>query len=86
LHHRKPNNVVAAANESGDLVGKRLERLAMLPLVARPGIDRGRPVSDMSVTKDDAQHMGWKSNIAEQCRYRAAQVVSVPSRRAGEPM
>ena len=42
--------------------------------------------TDMGVTKDDAHHMGRKAKIAEQCRHCPAQVVSVPSRRAGEPM
>ena len=85
LHRCQQNNIVAG-QEAIDLVGECLECIAVLPLVTRTGVDRGGTVGDVRVTENDTDDMWRKSNIAQQCCHGAAEVVSVPSRRGGQPM
>ena len=76
---QKSDDVRAAGYNSIDLICKRLESLAMLPLIARPGIDRRCALRDVSVTKNNAHNMRRKTQIAEQCCYGTAEIVSVPT-------
>ena len=58
----------------------------MLPLITRPGIDRRCALRDVSVTKGNAHNMRRKTQIAEQCCHGTAEIVSVPTRCAGQAM
>ena len=75
----EPHDLFVTCYETVDLVGKRLKGLAMLPLIARPGIDRRCALRDVSVTENNAHNMRRKPEIAEQCCHGAAEIVSVPA-------